>query len=115
MRHSKVSSTLRNLIGADECCVGTGELLLVVGYPFPGQYAVTISASTPQGRRRAIPREVARLFGATFVDRFISSTTLLNLRISRRYSIAFGVQQSILDAADVSRRVEMVHHVVKRA
>ena len=55
------------LVGADEICVSTSRLTLVVGYPFSGQYAVTVAASTPKGFTRAdLFRHLARVYSTMY-------------------------------------------------
>jgi hypothetical protein len=55
------------LVGADEICVATSQLTLVVGYPFAGQYAVTVVASTPKGFTRAeLFRHLAHVYSTMY-------------------------------------------------
>lgn len=55
------------LVAADELCVPIPELTLVVGYPFAGQYAVTIEASSPDGFTRAdLFRQLVRAYSAMY-------------------------------------------------
>lgn len=41
------------LLGADELCAPHSQLTFVVGYPFDGQFAVTVSAASATGFTRA--------------------------------------------------------------
>jgi hypothetical protein len=60
------------LIGAAEIAVADTKLVLVVGYPFRGQYAVAVSSSSPDGFTRAeLFRNLVRVYalmydGATY-------------------------------------------------
>lgn len=47
------STRADELIGASALCVRSPQLTLVVGYPFNGQYAVTVTATSPDGFTRA--------------------------------------------------------------
>ena len=63
----RLTDSPERLIAADEICVATAEATLVVGYPFTGQYAATIAASTPAGFTRAdLFRQIARVYAAMY-------------------------------------------------
>jgi hypothetical protein len=52
-----------DLIGADELCIDGPRLTLVVGYPFPAQYAVTVESGTSKGFTRAdLFRQLVRVY-----------------------------------------------------
>mgnify|MGYP003576037999 CR=1 FL=1 len=81
-----------SLIGADEYCVECARLTLVVGYPFPGQYAVTVTASTPRGFTRAeLFRQLVRVHSAMYEGAaFGPARTRLNTHVeSPRFGTAW--------------------------
>lgn len=64
-----------NLIGAEELCIECPSLRLVVGYPFQGQYAVTVGASSPKGFTRAeLFRQLVRVYSAMYDGATATST-----------------------------------------
>lgn len=55
------------LIDADEYCIDDTQLTRVVGYPFAGQWAVTVTAATPRGVTRAeLFRQIVRVYSAMY-------------------------------------------------
>jgi hypothetical protein len=85
-----------NLIGADELCIECPALTLVVGYPFQGQYAVTVSSSTPEGFTRAeLFRQLVRVYSAMY-DGATADPTKLKLQ-TRVESPQFGTAWHPLD------------------
>ena len=69
-----------DLIGADELCIECPRLTLVVGYPFQGQYAVTIVASSARGFTRAeLFQQLVRIYAAMY-DRATSGPTRVKLQ-----------------------------------
>jgi hypothetical protein len=56
-----------SLVGADELCVTAQRLTVVVSYPFSGQYAVVVEASTPRGFTFAdVYRQLVRIYTAMY-------------------------------------------------
>jgi hypothetical protein len=56
-----------SIVGADEICVSTQRLTVVVGYPFSGQWAVVVEASTSRGFTFAgLYRELVRIYTAMY-------------------------------------------------
>lgn len=84
-----LSHPAESLIGAAEYCVECARLTLVVGYPFPGQYAVTVTASTPKGFTRAeLFRQLVRVHSAMYGGAtFGPARTRLNTHVE---SLRFG-------------------------
>ncbi len=82
------------LIAADEICVECAQLTIVVGYPFSGQYAVTMAARTPDGFTRAeLFRQLVRVYSAVYEGAtFGPAKPRLNTRVD---SPRFGTQRSL--------------------
>lgn len=85
-----------NLIGAEELCIECPALTLVVGYPFQGQYAVSVSSSSPEGFTRAeLFRQLVRIYSAMY-DGATADPTELKLQ-TRVDSPRFGTAWHPLD------------------
>lgn len=77
------------LVGAGEICVPAPLLTLVVGYPFAGQYAVEVAASTATGFTRAeLFPMLARVYSAMYEGATFSA--LEHLDNTRVQSPSFG-------------------------
>jgi hypothetical protein len=80
----------------------------VVGYPFAGQYAVTVVASTPAGFTRAeLFSELVRIYSAMYADATISSVERLhNSHIdSPQFGTAWhALKDLVLEAILLQRR-----------
>lgn len=84
------------LIAPDELCIPHQTVTLVVGYPFKGQYAVTVVSSTRLGFTRAeLFGQLVRVYSAMYADATISSVEHLSNR--RVESPRFGTAWHILD------------------
>lgn len=92
------------LVGADELCVACPHVTLVVGYPFSGQYAVTVEASSPGGFTRAeLFRQLVRIYSAMYEGATLSPGTLkLQTRVD---SPRFGTASHRLDELAVEHVV----------
>ena len=80
------------LMAPDELCIPHRAVTFVVGYPFAGQYAVTVVASTPAGFTRAeLFRQLVRVYSAMYADAALSSVPHLhNMRVeSSRFGTAW--------------------------
>lgn len=84
------------LIAPDELCVPQQTITFVVGYPFAGQYAVTVVASTPSGFTRAeLFAQLVRVYAAMYADATISPVEhSYNMRVE---SPRFGTAWHVLD------------------
>jgi hypothetical protein len=101
-----------NLIGAEELCIECPALTLVVGYPFQGQYAVTVGSNSPRGFTRAeLFRQLVRVYSAMY-DGATALPTKLTLQTdvdSPRFGAAWhrldelAIEQVVLQKRDDGR------------
>jgi hypothetical protein len=100
------------LVGADEVCVSTPEVTLIVGYPFADQYAVTITANTPSGFTRAdLFRQLVRVYSAMYEGAAFSTVEHLdNTHVqSPRFGEAWHViEDLVVEEVLVERRERQV-------
>jgi hypothetical protein len=83
-----------DVVGANDLCISQPRITLVVGYPFAGQYAVTIRADSPEGFTRAdLFRQIARVHSAMYDGATLSAVEHLdNTRVdSPRFGTAWHV------------------------
>ena len=86
----------QDLIGAHELCVASRQVTLVVGYPFSGQYAVTVHAASPRGFTRAeLFTQIVAVYSAMY-DNAPAGSGELKLQ-SRVESPRFGTAWHQLD------------------
>jgi hypothetical protein len=62
------------LIGADERCVDCSRLTLVVGYPFQGNYAVTVEGAPDGFTRAELFRQIVRVYAAMYEGAVVTPT-----------------------------------------
>lgn len=93
-----------DLVGAGELCIACPRVTLVVGYPFSGQYAVTVDASSPSGFTRAqLFRQIVRIYSAMYEGAtFAPGTLKLQTRVD---SPRFGTAWHRLDELTVDHIV----------
>lgn len=84
------------LLAPDEICISHETLTLVVGYPFAGQFAVTVRASAVAGFTRAgLFRQLVRVYTAMYDGAKVSSVEHLdNKHVD---SPRFGTAWHVLD------------------
>jgi hypothetical protein len=85
-----------DLLGADELCIPQPRLTIVVGYPFDGQWAVDIDASSPAGFTRAdLYRSIVRVYDAMYDGARVEE--MANLDNKRVESAQFGTAFHAID------------------